>query len=63
MAQVSTTKSSPQTAPALSFADRIADPAPLGLACFALTTFMLSTFNAGLLPVSAELAILGVALF
>ena len=62
MAQVST-KPSPQTASASSFAAQIADPAPLGLACFALTTFILSTFNAGLLPKSAEVAILGVALF
>lgn len=63
MAQVSSTKSSPQTAAALSFGAQIADPAPLGLAGFALTTFMLSTFNAGLLPKTAEVAILGVALF
>ena len=48
-------------APAL--APRIADPGPLGLAAFALTTFILSTFNAGLLPKSAEVVILGVALF
>ena len=41
----------------------IADPGPLGLAAFALTTFILSTFNAGLLPKSAEVVILGVALF
>ena len=27
-----------------------ANPAPLGLACFALTTFLLSTLNAGLSP-------------
>jgi len=46
-----------------SLAAQIADPAPLGLAGFALTTFLLSTFNAGLLPKSAEVAILGVALF
>jgi uncharacterized protein len=62
MAQTST-RTSPQTASTSSLADKIADPAPLGLACFALTTFMLSTFNAGLLPKSAEVAILGVALF
>ena len=63
MAQVSTNAPATKTAPALSFGAQIADPAPLGLAGFALTTFMLSTFNAGLLPVSAEVAILGVALF
>jgi uncharacterized protein len=63
MAQVLTNSPSTQTASAPSFGSQIADPAPLGLACFALTTFMLSTFNAGLLPKSAEVAILGVALF
>ncbi len=40
----------------------IADPAPLGLACFALTTFLLSLFNAGLLPESGEPIVFGVAL-
>lgn len=41
----------------------IADPGPLGLAGFALTTFMLSTFNAGILPVDLEHVVLPVALF
>ncbi len=40
----------------------VADPAPLGLACFALTTFLLSLFNAGLLPESGEPIVFGVAL-
>jgi len=40
----------------------IADPWPLGLACFALTTFLLSLFNAGLLPAAGEPIVLGVAL-
>ena len=40
----------------------IADPAPLGLAAFALTTFLLSLFNAGLLPVAGEPIVFGVAL-
>jgi succinate-acetate transporter protein len=40
----------------------IADPAPLGLACFALTTFLLSLFNAGLLPAAGEPIVFGVAL-
>ncbi len=63
MAQVSTLQPSPPITPAPSFGAHIADPGPLGLAGFALTTFMLSTFNAGLLPKSAEVAMLGVALF
>jgi succinate-acetate transporter protein len=40
----------------------IADPAPLGLASFALTTFLLSLFNAGLLPAAGEPIVFGVAL-
>jgi succinate-acetate transporter protein len=40
----------------------IADPAPLGLAGFALTTFLLSLFNAGLLSEAGEPIVFGVAL-
>jgi succinate-acetate transporter protein len=63
MAQVTTHAPPAQTTAAPSFGSHIADPAPLGLAGFALTTFMLSTFNAGLLPKPLEVSILGVALF
>ena len=41
----------------------LADPAALGLGAFALTTFVLSVFNAGLVPSSAEPVIFGLALF
>ncbi|MDR1354917.1 MAG: acetate uptake transporter [Propionibacteriaceae bacterium] len=41
----------------------IADPGPLGLAAFALTTFVLSVFNAGLVDASAEPVVFGIALF
>lgn len=42
----------------------IADPGPLGLAAFALTTFVLSTFNAKLIDNSAlEAVVLPLALF
>jgi len=61
MSKVSTHSSTPSTAPA--FGAHLADPGPLGLAAFALTTFMLSTFNSGLAPRSAEVVVLGVALF
>ncbi len=44
-------------------ASPIADPAPLGLAAFALTTFVLSLFNAGLLPEAGEPIVFGLALF
>jgi succinate-acetate transporter protein len=50
--------SAPPTASAMS----IADPAPLGLAAFALTTFVLSFFNAKIVSASAEPVVLGVAL-
>ncbi len=39
-----------------------ADPAPLGLAAFALTTFVLSMFNAGLVSHAGEPVVLGIAL-
>ena len=40
----------------------IADPAPLGLAAFALTTFVLSFFNAKIVSAPAEPVVLAVAL-
>jgi len=40
----------------------IADPAPLGLAAFALTTFVLSLVNAKLIPAGTEPVVLGLAL-
>ena len=40
----------------------IADPAPLGLGAFALTTFLLSLANAGVMPAKAEPVVFGVAL-
>lgn len=52
----------PQAAPAA--ASSIADPGPLGLAAFALTTFVLSCFNAGLVADKAlEAVVLPLALF
>jgi succinate-acetate transporter protein len=41
---------------------RIADPGPLGLAAFALTTFVLSMFNADLVSRAGEPVVLGLAL-
>lgn len=41
----------------------IADPGPLGLAAFALTTFVLSCINANLVPPSVATAFLTVGLF
>jgi uncharacterized protein len=39
----------------------VADPAPLGLAGFALTTFVLSAANAGWIPKAGEPVVLGLA--
>jgi succinate-acetate transporter protein len=41
----------------------IADPGPLGLAAFALTTFVLSLFNAKIAPEALEPVVLPLALF
>src|SRR3954447_8618970 len=43
-------------------AEAVADPAPLGLAAFALTTFVLSFFNADLVNKGGEPVVLGLAL-
>jgi uncharacterized protein len=47
---------------AASRGQHIADPAPLGLAAFALTTFFLSFVNAGWVPASVEPVVFGLAL-
>lgn len=49
--------------PALGFGASIADPGPLGLGAFAMTTFFLSSVNAGWLPKAVEPVLLGLALF
>jgi succinate-acetate transporter protein len=49
-------------APAQATTWSVADPGPLGLAAFALTTFVLSMFNAGLVSKGGEPVVLGVAL-
>jgi succinate-acetate transporter protein len=51
-----------ETARKQTHADEIADPAPLGLAGFAMTTFVLSFFNADLLNAGGEPVVLGLAL-
>lgn len=40
----------------------VADPAPLGLAAFALTTMVLSAINAGWIPAAVEPVVLGLAI-
>jgi succinate-acetate transporter protein len=39
----------------------VADPGPLGLAAFALTTFVLSMYNSGILDVRGEAVVFGLA--
>ena len=51
-----------ETAVQAPVAFTIANPAPLGLAAFALTTFVLSMFNAGLVSAAGEPVVLGLAL-
>ena len=43
--------------------EEIADPAPLGLGGFALTTFVLSFYNAGIMPAEGAAIVLPLALF
>jgi uncharacterized protein len=51
------------TTAAVPTPDVVADPAPLGLAAFALTTFVLSGFNAGWLNAGLESTVFGLAFF
>jgi uncharacterized protein len=48
--------------PPAPIAPPVADPAPLGLAAFALTTFVLSFFNAGIISDAGEPIVLPLAL-
>ena len=60
MSETQASTSSTQISPAHS----VADPAPLGLAAFAMTTFVLSVFNAGLISDSKlQAVVLPLALF
>jgi uncharacterized protein len=64
VAPASTPHPSPAPGPGSpSFADRIADPGPLGLAGFAGTTFFLSVVNTNLLPAGVTAGVLGLAFF
>ena len=50
-------------APPASAGPLFADPAALGLGAFAMTTFVLSVINAGMIPKADEPVVLGLALF
>ena len=58
---MSTQRMETRTPTTTPVAPPIADPAPLGLAAFALTTFVLSCVNAGILPDSVEPVVFGLA--
>jgi len=59
MAQLARQRSEPVAA-----APAVANPGPLGLSAFALTTFVLSSINAGLIPgADAAKMVIGLALF
>src|SRR6185312_1668227 len=62
MAQTHVPETAPEAAADLARGAHIADPAPLGLAAFALTTAVLSAVNAGWVPVSVEPVVFGLAL-
>ena len=47
----------------IPFTARMGDPGPMGLACFAATTFVLSCINAGLVPADVQPVVFGLALF
>jgi succinate-acetate transporter protein len=51
-----------ETGRARSAISSVADPGPLGLAAFALTTFVLSMFNSGLMGSGGEPVVFGLAL-
>jgi succinate-acetate transporter protein len=59
---MSTSRENPETGTAPAAPAGIADPAPLGLAAFALTTFVLSCANSGILSDTAEPVVFGLAL-
>ncbi|SDJ46788.1 hypothetical protein SAMN05444157_3507 [Frankineae bacterium MT45] len=64
--QMATESLNPATStPAMTpmMAPAIADPAPLGLAGFAMTTFMLSVFNTNMISATLTVGVLGLALF
>src|SRR5438045_3410703 len=58
MAQLARQRSEPVAA-----APAVANPGPLGLCGFALTTFVLSSINAGWFPAGATNIVVGLALF
>jgi succinate-acetate transporter protein len=61
MAATPDTQSTPAPAPSAGW--KVADPGPLGLGAFAMTTFVLSMFNSNLMNPKGVAVVLGLALF
>jgi succinate-acetate transporter protein len=61
-ARITRERTADPTAATAATAPAIADPGPLGLAAFAMTTFVLSIFNAGLMGAGGEPVVFGLAL-
>ncbi|MHB1062949.1 MAG: acetate uptake transporter [Georgenia sp.] len=59
---MSTTEGQQAPAPLFTPGAHIADPSALGLGAFALTTFVLSVVNAGIVPATVEPTVFGLAL-
>lgn len=59
---MSTTEARQAPAPPFTPGAHIADPSALGLGAFALTTFVLSVVNAGIVPATVEPTVFGLAL-
>lgn len=58
-----TERAKTEPAKTTTFGAGFADPGPLGLAAFAMTTFFLSAVNANLLPLAVEGAVFGLTIF
>jgi succinate-acetate transporter protein len=54
---------SPEPTAAPAWGASLADPGPLGLAAFAMTTFVLSCVNSNLIPATVEATVFGLAFF
>ena len=61
MAAMTTTISAVKSPGQIDHEQTIADPAPLGLGAFALTTFVLSAANAGWIPKGGDVVVVGLA--
>jgi uncharacterized protein len=61
MAMTTTTATDTRFPGEIASTQKVADPAPLGLGAFALTTFVLSAANAGWIPKGGDTVVVGLA--